>query len=110
MRGDVYRFKPGQERRGHEQRGERYAVVVQATRFAHLSTWLVVPTSASAAGTVYRPRIEIPGRGECVALCEATVSVDPELRLGDRLGSLSLREMIEIDAALRLLMDLDLFV
>jgi mRNA interferase MazF len=109
MRGDIYRFKPGRSRQSHEQRGRRFAVVVQARRFAHLSTWLIVPTSASAAGTVYRPQIEIPDAGTSLALCEATVSIDPHVRLGDCVGSLGCEEMREIDAAQRLLMDLDLF-
>lgn len=45
-----------------------------------------------------------------MALCEADRLGHPEQRLGGRLGSVTLREMVEIDAALRLLMDLDLFV
>ena len=106
MRGGVFRFKPGSGRRGHEQQGRRFAVVVQARRFEHLSTWLIVPTSASARPAVHRPRIEVPGEGASVALCEAMVSIDPALRLGDTLGTLSYAEMAEIDDVLRILLDL----
>jgi len=107
LRAAVYRFTPGRTPQGHEQRGNRYAIVVQARRFEHLSTWLIVPTSTSARQTSFRPAIEVPGRGEAVALCDALVSLDPSVRLGAHLGSLAYAEMEEIDAALRLLLDLD---
>lgn len=108
MRGEVFRFKPGKERVGHEQQGRRFAIVVQARRFTHLSTWLVVPTSANARSVIYRPSIVVPGHGAGVAMCENLVSIDPEQRLADRLGNLSFAEMQEIDSALLLLLDLDL--
>ena len=38
--------------RGHEQRGARYAVIVQADEFLDLSTVLIAPTSTSARRTV----------------------------------------------------------
>lgn len=106
MRGEVYRFKPGSGRKGHEQQGLRFAVVVLAQRFVHLSTWLVVPTSTSARSTLFRPEIEIPGRGSTRALCDALVSIDPQMRLADSVGVLTFAEMQQIDDALRLLLDL----
>lgn len=108
MRGSVYRFKPVKGV-GHEQQGRRYAVVVQADRFLHLSTWLIVPTSTRATTTYYRPAIEVPGLGPSLALCDGTVSIDPQIRLADKLGDLTFSEMREIDSALRLLMDLEFY-
>jgi mRNA interferase MazF len=90
------------------QRGERFAVIVRARRFGHLSTWLAVPTSTSAGGSVYRPRIDVSDHGSTLALCEALNAIDPGQRLGELVGGLSFAEMQEIDAALRLLLDLDL--
>lgn len=105
MRGDVYRIAP-RDTRGHEQSGPRFAVVVLASRFTHLSTWLVIPTSTSANAYVFRPQIEIPGHGITRALCDGLVSVDPERRLRDHVGYLSLAEMDLIDEALAGLLDL----
>ena len=107
MRGDVYGLRPARQSRGHEQRGRRFAVIVQASRFEHLSTWLAIPTSTSARPFVFRPQIEVPGEGPSLALCEGLVSIDPQERLSARLGSLTYAEMQEIDKAILLLLDLD---
>jgi mRNA interferase MazF len=107
VRGDVYGLRPAKHSRGHEQRGRRFAVIVQASRFEHLSTWLAIPTSTSARPFIFRPQIDVPGEGPSLALCEGLVSIDPQERLGARLGSLTYAEMQEIDKAILLLMDLD---
>jgi len=106
VRGDVYQLKAPRDARGHEQCGQRFAVVVQATRLEQLSTWLVVPTSASAQRAVFRPEVEIPGHGRALVLCEALVSVDPASRLGAIVGYLTLEEMKQIDRALLGMLDL----
>jgi mRNA interferase MazF len=106
MRGEVYALRPPKNARGHEQQGRRYAVILQASRFAHLSTWLAIPTSTSAHPYVFRPEVEEPGKGTALALCEGLVAIDPQLRLAESLGSLTYAEMQEIDQALTLLMDL----
>jgi mRNA interferase MazF len=107
VRGDVHGLRPAKQSRGHEQRGRRFAVIVQASRFEHLSTWLAIPTSTSARPFVFRPQIEVPGEGPSLALCEGLASIDPQERLGARLGSLTYAEMQEIDKAILLLLDLD---
>lgn len=104
MRGDVYNYRP--DARGHEQQGKRYAIVVLATRYTHLSTWLVVPTSTKAQPYGFRPVVNILGVST-LALCDAMVSVDPQRRLGRQVGYLSLVEMHAIDATLATLLDLD---
>ena len=55
MRGDVYRLKRPRSAQGHEQQGERYAVVVQANAYEHLSTWLVAPTTTSPSIMIHPP-------------------------------------------------------
>lgn len=107
MRGDVFQLRPASHTEGHEQRGARYAVVVQASRLEHLSTWLVVPTSTRARPAIYRPEVEVPGAGSTLALCDALSSVDPQSRLGNQAGWLSGEEMVAIDRALLGLLDLD---
>ena len=105
MRGDVYRLKAGGTR-GHEQAGPRFAVVVLASRFDHLSTWLVVPTSTRANPYIFRPPITIPEHGQTLALCDALTAVDPQSRLGESVGYLSLADVAAIDRALAGLLDL----
>ena len=105
MRGDVHRLRTDRTARGHEQRGPRYGVVVQATRYLHLSRWLVAPTSTSARPAVFRPEIVLQ-TGSTLVLCDATSAVDPELRLGDLAGHLTLDELQRVDVALRGLLDL----
>lgn len=102
MRGEALRLRAPRTARGHEQRGERYAVVVQADVLA-LSTVLVVPTSTSARHASFRPEVEIAGERTLV-LCEQAAAVDPT-RLGPSAGVLRFDELRRVDAALRLVLD-----
>ena len=101
MRGELYRLLAPRGTRGSEQAGSRYAVVVQSDLLP-LSTWLVAPTSTSARPATFRLEIEIGGRTTWV-LAEQTAAIDPT-RLGERVGHLSLAEMQQVDAALRLIL------
>ncbi|MFG1928073.1 type II toxin-antitoxin system PemK/MazF family toxin [Cryptosporangium sp. NPDC048952] len=98
MRGDVHELKAPRDARGHDQRGNRFAVVVQ-NDLLPLSTLLVAPTSTSARPTSFRPEIEIEGKTTYV-LAEQTAAVQAE-RLGRIVGHLSHTEMTAVDAALR---------
>lgn len=103
MRGEVYRLRAPRDVRGHEQGSRRYAVVVQSDQFP-LSTWLVAPTSTSALPASFRPEVEIGGRLTRV-LAEQTAAVDPT-RLDDSIGHLAFDELRNVEAALRLVLDL----
>jgi mRNA interferase MazF len=103
VRGDVYQLRAPREVRGHEQRGNRYAVVVQSDLLP-LSTWLVAPTSTGAREATFRPAVEVDGKSTRV-LVEQTTAVDPE-RLGHLVGHLSAREMAAIDRALMVVLGL----
>jgi len=104
VRGDVHRLRAPRNARGHEQRGSRYAVIVQSDDLL-LSTVLVAPTSRSAAGRVFRPTITVVGESTQV-LVEQTSAVAPE-RLGEVVGHVGRDELEEIEAALRLALALD---
>jgi len=104
VRGDVYQLKAPRDARGREQRGNRYAVVVQSDLLP-LSTWLVAPTSTSARPTSFRPEIEIDGKTTLV-LVEQTAAVDPE-RLGHLVGHLTQNEMSTVESALKVVLDLN---
>jgi mRNA interferase MazF len=101
VRGDVYQLKAPRDTRGHDQRGSRYAVVVQSDLLP-LSTRLVAPTSTSARPASFRPEVEIGGKSTLV-LVEQIAAVDPE-RLGPHVGHLSHRDMADIDEAIRVVL------
>jgi mRNA interferase MazF len=103
VRGDVYRLKAPRDARGHEQRGNRYAVVVQSDLLP-LSTWLVAPTSTSARPASFRPEIDIQGKTTYV-LVEQTAAIDPD-RLGELVGHLARHELVAVNDALRTVLHL----
>jgi mRNA interferase MazF len=106
MRGDVYELRALRDTVGHEQAGRRYAIVVQATRLEHHSTWAIVPTTSNLSwpGALH-PTIDW-GAGEAVALCDQIRAVDPEKRLGKQVGYLPLTQIQPIDRALAFLLDI----
>jgi len=104
VRGEVFRLPAPSRARGHEQRGARYAVVLQADELLGLSTVLVAPTSESARPATFRPAIELLGV-ETRVLVEQTTVVDPQ-RLGDSAGRLGVAEMRAVDEALQLVLGL----
>jgi mRNA interferase MazF len=103
VRGEIYRLRIPRGTRGHEQTDPRYAVVVQSNALP-LSTWLVAPTSTSARAASFRPEVHIRDRVTRV-LVEQTTAIDPT-RLGDQVGHVSHAELRQMDAALRLVLDL----
>jgi len=104
VRGEIFGLPAPRQARGHEQRGARYAVVVQADEFLDLSTVLVSPTSTSARAASFRPEIALNGH-ETRVLVEQTTVVDPE-RLGRSAGRLDARELRSVDEAVMLVLGL----
>lgn len=104
VRGEVFRLPAPRGARGQEQRGARYAVIVQADEFLGLSTVLVSPTSSHARLASFRPAIMLAGE-ETRVLVEQTTVVDPE-RLGQPAGRLDAHELRGVDEALLLLFGL----
>jgi mRNA interferase MazF len=104
VRGEVFHLPRPRNVRGREQRGARYAVIVQADEFLGLSTVLVAPTSTSARPASFRPTISLAGERTCV-LVEQTTVVDPE-RLGRSAGRLGAQELQAVDDALMLMLGL----
>ena len=104
VRGEVFHLPPRRGARGHEQRGARHAVIVQADELLELSTTLVAPTSTSAIPASFRPTIALEGR-ESRVLVEQTTVVDPQ-RLGRSAGRLEASELRAVDEALALILGL----
>lgn len=104
VRGEVLRLPAVRGARGREQRGARYAVVLQADEFLHLSTIIVAPTSTSARPASFRPVVTFEGL-ETRVLVEQTTVVDPQ-RLGRSAGRLDAGELRAVDEALALILGL----
>lgn len=104
MRGDIHRLRAPRSTRGREQQGARYAVVLQSDDLM-LSTVLVAPTSRSSPPRIFRPTITIGG-DDTQVLVEQTSAVAPE-RLGEFVGRLQHHELVALDEALRLVLELD---
>ena len=101
MRGEVYRLPA--RGKGHEQRGRRFAVVLQPD-WLNLSTWIVAFTSTSARETSFRPSVIIAHQ-ETLVMCDQLDTVDLD-RLNEPVGFLSSQDMQRVDEALALVLDL----
>ena len=101
MRGEVYRLPA--RGRGHEQRGRRFAVVLQPD-WLSLSTWIVAFTSTSARRTSFRPSVVVAEQ-ETLVMCDQLDTVDVT-RLTEPVGFLSLHERERVDEALTLVLDM----
>jgi mRNA interferase MazF len=104
VRGETFRVPALRGARAREQRGARYAVIVQADEFLGFSTVLVSPTSMSARPASFRPTITLKGE-ETRVLVEQTTVVDPQ-RLGRSDGRLDASELRSVDEALMLVLGL----
>jgi mRNA interferase MazF len=103
-RGEVFRFAPAHGAIGREQKGPRFAVVVQADELLQYNTVLVAPTSTSAPAATFRPVVAIAGASTRV-LVEQIKAVEPN-RLGSSAGRLEAHELGALDEALSLVLGL----
>jgi mRNA interferase MazF len=102
-RGDIYRVRLPAGR-GHEQRGPRYGVIVQADALLGLSTAIIAPTSRGAAPATFRPEVHLAGELTRV-LVEQLRAVDLS-RLDQHVGRLAPDEQRAVDEALELVLGL----
>ncbi|MEU4924554.1 type II toxin-antitoxin system PemK/MazF family toxin [Streptomyces parvus] len=109
IRGSVYRVDLGDAKRGHEQRGKRYGIVLSDAP-DNWSTVIIVPTSTRAQDAVFRPRLVIAGR-ETVALTDQLRALDTQYVVGEAVDHLTSADMAQIEFALgrllKLRIDLD---
>lgn len=104
-RGDIFQVGLPQGRGGsREQRGRRFAVILQIDELLELSTVIVAPTSTRARPATFRPEIEIGGEPTRV-LVEQMRAVDVA-RLGGFAGHLSVEEQARVDDAAALVLGL----
>jgi len=90
LRGDICRFRL-LKGVGHEQYGDRYAVVVQVDEFLPRSVVIVAPTSRRARAASFRPEVEIDGEATRI-LFEQFGAVDAQ-RQCDLAGHLTHEEI-----------------
>jgi mRNA interferase MazF len=103
-RGDVHRFRLAKGV-GHEQRGERFGVIVQSDELLPRSVVLVAPTSLSARPASFRPEVSVL-RQQTRVLVEQVGAVDVG-RLGRGVGHLTADEMWAVDEALMTVLGLN---
>lgn len=60
IRGAIYRVDLGDGKRGHEQRGRRYGLVLSPSAMPW-SVVTIIPTSRSAQPAVFRPELPVAG-------------------------------------------------
>lgn len=104
IRGAVYRVDLGDAKRGHEQRGRRYGLVVSPTSDWTVAT--IVPTSASARPMQFRPTLDLLGR-PVVYLVDQIRSIDTSFFYGDPVHYLGHHELMEIETAIVRYLGLD---
>lgn len=102
-RGEIYELRMPRGT-GHEQRGRRYGVVVQADALLPRSVVLLAPTSRSARAASFRPEIVLHGETTRV-LVEQVGAVDMN-RLGDAVGHATTEEMWGVDDGLQTVLGL----
>ncbi|MGI5048343.1 type II toxin-antitoxin system PemK/MazF family toxin, partial [Streptomyces sp. JAC25] len=104
IRGSVYRVDLGDAKRGHEQRGKRYGIVLSDAP-NNWSTVVIVPTSTGAQDAVFRPRLVIAGR-ETVVLTDQIRTLDTQYVVGDAVDHLTGSDLAEVEFALGRLLKL----
>jgi len=97
IRGAVYRVDFGNAKRGHEQRGRRYAVVMSPSSMPW-SVITVVPTSTTAQPAVFRPELEIMG-ATTRFLVDQIRTIDITYVHGDPVDYLDRDDMAEVEHA-----------
>jgi mRNA interferase MazF len=97
IRGAVYRVDLGDAKRGHEQRGRRYGLVLSPSSMPW-SVATIVPTSTTAQPAVFRPEIEISGVPTRF-LVDQIRTVDVRYIHGDPVHYLDRDEMAEVEYA-----------
>ena len=98
IRGAVYRVDLGETKRGHEQRGRRYGLVISPSSMAW-SVATIVPTSRNAQAAVFRPTLELLGVPSRFMIDQMR-SIDTQYIDGEPVAYLERDEMAEIEHAL----------
>ena len=110
-RGEIYIVDLSHNRFGSEQRGLRPAVVVSNDKINNNPRWktvVVMPLSTSVSQQqrqygVFFPKGTAGLSDDSVALCHQITTIDRN-RLGKLIGKLTQKEMIPVDAELKIVL------
>ncbi|WP_374207258.1 type II toxin-antitoxin system PemK/MazF family toxin [Streptomyces sp. APSN-46.1] len=97
IRGAVYRVDFGDAKRGHEQRGKRYGLVLSPSSMPW-NVVTVIPTSTSAQPAAFRPQLEMAGVLTRL-LVDQIRTVDITYIHGDPVHYLDRDELAEVEHA-----------
>lgn len=97
IRGAVYRIDLGNTKRGHEQRGRRYGLVLSPSDMPW-SVATIIPSSGSAQPAIFRPEVEIAGVPTRF-LVDQLRTVDTTFIHGDPVHYLDRDELAEVEHA-----------
>lgn len=98
IRGSVYPVDLGDAKRGREQRGRRYGIVLSEGPETW-STVVIVPTSTQAQPSIFRPELVVGGR-ETRALTDQIRTIDKQFVLGDPIDHLTRVDLAQVEYAL----------
>jgi mRNA interferase MazF len=98
IRGAVYPVDLGEAKRGHEQRGRRFGVVISIEQ-DDWSTATIIPTSTRAQPAVFRPEVVVAGR-ETRILIDQIRTVDVSYITGELVDYLSRDDMAQVEHGL----------
>jgi mRNA interferase MazF len=88
----------GDAKRGHEQKGRRFGIILSSTSDA-ASTVVIVPTSTRAQPSIYRPQLEIAGR-DTLALTDQIRTIDKRFVVDEPVDHLTGADMAQVEYAL----------
>ena len=97
IRGAIYRVDLGDAKRGHEQRGRHYGLVLSPADMSW-SVATVIPTSTSAQATVFRPEVEFGGQRTRL-LVDQIRTIDAGFIRGEPVYYLGRDELAEVEHA-----------
>jgi mRNA interferase MazF len=97
IRGAVYRVDLGDAKRGHEQRGRHFGLVLSPSSMPW-SVATIIPTSTTAQPAVFRPSMQINGQ-QTRFLVDQLRSIDTDYIIGDPVHYLERDELAEVEHA-----------
>lgn len=97
IRGAVYRIDLGDAKRGHEQRGRRYGLVLSPPSMPW-SVATVIPTSTTAQPAVFRPELLVAGKATRL-LVDRMRSIDVSFIHGDPVDYLTRDDLAQVEHA-----------
>ena len=105
IRGAVCRVDLGDAKRGHEQRGRRYGLVLSPTSMPW-TVATIVPTSTSAGPAAFRPEFDLLGQPTRYLVDQMRV-VDTSFIHGEPVHYLEFQELAAIELAVIRYLGLD---